>query len=1034
MQSRGVLTGFGVAALLLSAASAATAATDQAAKVNLKSKMVQNPIAYIPPQCFVKTELPGKTVVNPCYVCHTRSMEPNYINDWDLQLNYAFPENNLSNPWTNLFEDRTARVAAISDADILSYVRSGNYFGENRSIPLADTLRALPPEWDNDGDGKWSGYMPDCFFHFNANGYDLDPQGKHTGWRVYMSYPFPTSHWPSVGAPADTLIRLPASFQQNAAGLFDETVYSANLAIVEALISRRDVQIPATDEQALGVDLDKDGKLGMATSVVYDWAPLQGRNMSYAGLAGKEQQEGKQPLAAGLFPKGTELLKAMSYLDVADDGAVSMAPRLRELRYMQKTSWQTYSDLEEAALAEMKEKDDFPSRTSQFVGNFEGGVFNGWGWRLQGFIEDADGKLRPQTYEETLSCVGCHGGVGASTDSVFSFSRKLDHRHFKGGWYLPSQRSFAGLVEPKIEIQNAGVFYEYSYYLMYNRAASDLRDNDEAQARFFQPDGTVKLDALNRLHDDVSLVLNPSAERALELNKAYRIIVEDQDFILGRDVQVQPLHHVLHEKVEADQPTGITQATNTVRFGGNYFGGYYTAGALSCAVSHVQDKTDASPPAKPEAEAFVLGDGSDGPDGERYEVNWRGEIAQSRYANPSLKGVFYTFPDRLTLPTRVIGPITDNPACYACHRIPYPNVPADNAYSAGPPENIAGPEPAWDKATALTQGKGARVDGQWSPDGSQIAYVSNESGSNQVWLMAADGSGKRQLSTGTAINAWPVWHPQGRELLLWSYDEAAKTHAIKAISVADGAERVLVSSQQHLDRPVWSPDGEWIAYAALQGDNWDLWLMRADGSDKRQLSHDAQMETNPLWRPDGKVIAYKVAPTGEYNLTAQYFMSFKGPDYAEPVVHTWTGPEAVQMNAWSPDDKSIVYTAEVVSSSSGKDRVTYVAMLSDVSFPTADGPVQTSNTVQLSCGRTLGDRGPVFSPDGKTIAYWAWDTNHNASLWLYDRASQKTWPLTETGWAMYPQWSRDGKSLLFEQYQEGKTNLWLMELEEHLFE
>ena len=130
------------------------------------------------------------------------------------------------------------------------------------------------------------------------------------------------------------------------------------------------------------------------------------------------------------------------------------------------------------------------------------------------------------------------------------------------------------------------------------------------------------------------------------------------------------------------------------------------------------------------------------------------------------------------------------------------------------------------------------------------------------------------------------------------------------------------------------------------------------------------------------------------------------------------------MNAWSPDDKSIVYTAEVVSSSSGKDRVTYVAMLSDVSFPTADGPVQTSNTVQLSCGRTLGDRGPVFSPDGKTIAYWAWDTNHNASLWLYDRASQKTWP----------QWSRDGKSLLFEQYQEGKTNLWLMELEEHLFE
>lgn len=60
---------------------------------NLKSKVLHNPIAYIPPQCFVKTEQEGR-VVNPCYVCHTRSVEPNYMNDWDLQLNYSFPERN----------------------------------------------------------------------------------------------------------------------------------------------------------------------------------------------------------------------------------------------------------------------------------------------------------------------------------------------------------------------------------------------------------------------------------------------------------------------------------------------------------------------------------------------------------------------------------------------------------------------------------------------------------------------------------------------------------------------------------------------------------------------------------------------------------------------------------------------------------------------------------------------------------------------------------------------------------------------------
>lgn len=1002
---------------------------------NLKSKVLHNPIAYIPPQCFVKTEQEGR-VVNPCYVCHTRSVEPNYMNDWDLQLNYSFPERNLKNPWTNLFEDRSARVAAISDADILQYVRSSNYFDDKGNIILADTLAALPPQWDNNGDGRWNGYMPDCFFNFNEQGYDIHPSGAYSGWRVYQAYPFPTSHWPTGGAPSDTLIRLPEAFRQTAAGLFDPTVYSTNLAIVEALITRKNVHIPPTSEQLMGVDLDKDGTLGMATKVVFDWEPLKGKHMHYAGRAGQEQQEGRQPLAAGLFPVGTEFLKAMSYLDIAEGGVVQMAPRLRELRYMKKTTWQSYADLEEAALAEMKEKNDFPARTSQFVGNFEDGVFNGWGWIIQGFIENAQGKLRPQSYEETLSCVGCHGGVGAATDSVFSFARKLDHRHFKGGWYHPLEHSFAGLVEPKIEIQHAGVFYEYSYYLMYNRAGSDLRDNDEIRARFFTPEGAIQLEQLNRLHDDVSLLLTPSPQRALALNKAYKTIVEDQNFILGRDVQIQPLHEVLHTQVEENQPTGINQATNTVRFGGSYDAG---PGAMPCAAAHLQQGQEAGQEAgqgsgtatSPATQNFVTGDGADGPDGERYEVNWRGEIAQSRYANPSLKDVFYTFPDRLTLPTRVIGPITDNPACYVCHRIPAPNVPQENMYSEGPPKNIAGPVPAWKNSTTLTAGQGAqgaRLGGQWSPDGSRIAYVSDESGSNQVWLMDADGGNKQQLTQDSAIHAWPQWQPQGQELVVWSYDEAAKSHAIKTINCQNGTEKTLLRSREHLDRPVWSPDGGWLAYAAVAGGNWDIWLMRANGSDRRQLTHDAQMETNPLWRPDGKALAYKVAPTGEYNLTAQYFMTFAGPEYSAPRIHPWNGPEAVQMNAWSPDGNSIVYTAEVVSNSSGKDRVSYVAMVSDISFPAADGPVHTSNTVQLSQGCTLGDRGPVFSPNGTSIAYWAWDKNYNASLWLYERATQTNRPLTETGWAMYPQWHPDGERLLFEQYQEGSTDLWLLQL------
>lgn len=56
---------------------------------------------------------------DPCYSCHTRGTRPNFLDDSDVQLAYAFPGPALTNPWTNLFEDRSARVDAIGDQQIL---------------------------------------------------------------------------------------------------------------------------------------------------------------------------------------------------------------------------------------------------------------------------------------------------------------------------------------------------------------------------------------------------------------------------------------------------------------------------------------------------------------------------------------------------------------------------------------------------------------------------------------------------------------------------------------------------------------------------------------------------------------------------------------------------------------------------------------------------------------------------------------------------------------------------------------------------
>ncbi len=287
--------------------------------------------------------------------------------------------------------------------------------------------------------------------------------------------------------------------------------------------------IGPVNEAAYGVDLDKDGVLATADHVAFDWAPLEGRTMSWVGRA-RTLPAGEAPLAAGLYPLGAEFVHTVRYVDIEDaTGAVRMSKRIKELRYMKKTVWQTYADLEEGALAEMKEDHDFPDRLPNFDGNAETGLANGTGWRLQAFIEDRDGDLRPQSFNETVFCAGCHGGLGVTDDSTFAFPRKLAAP--MGGWFHWSQHGLAGIPDPV----GADGIGEYARYLKENGAGDEFRANREVIDAFFDPAGKPKEDMLAKLRADVAALLYPSRRRALDLDKAYRAIVEDQDYVRGRD-------------------------------------------------------------------------------------------------------------------------------------------------------------------------------------------------------------------------------------------------------------------------------------------------------------------------------------------------------------------------------------------------------------------------------------------------------------------------------------------------------------------
>lgn len=473
-----------------------------------------NPEAPVPPMCYTRIE--GKH--NPCYVCHQSYDDvtrPNYMGDGSLQQEYAFSDAALVNHWTNLFVDRSEAVAAIPDDEILAYINKDNY----------DALPARLQAQD------WQGWMPDLA-DYGAGAAAFDEQGlarDGSWWVAFVYKPQPSTFWPSNGSTDDVLIRLPAPFYTDENGAESPAVYMANLALLEmAFQDFEDTTLPPVDEVAIGADIDGDGMLGMTDTIL--------RRDHFLGAASD------QPVLRMLYPEGTEFLHSVRYVGVAEDGAIHVTRRMKELRYMVKSRLYTAPAL--ASLYGNENQEKLDENLPRYVDLGDRGMDTGFGWTLLGFIEDANGDLRPQTDEEQLFCRGCHASVGATLDQTWAFPRKLPGAE---GW---------GYIDLRLmqDVPNRGQARgEIATYLERAGGADEFRSNDEMRARWFDAKGQVNhADMQGRSVYDL---ITPSAERALAMNKAYRVIVQEQSFLFGRDATIKPPLNVHAEVDSATAPT-----------------------------------------------------------------------------------------------------------------------------------------------------------------------------------------------------------------------------------------------------------------------------------------------------------------------------------------------------------------------------------------------------------------------------------------------------------------------------------------------